>query len=295
MRESTLGKGGDAPCNCAARRCSLDHHSRRHLAVERSTCYLVPVHLPRGPSALATRNALAATVQSLPPHLWRSLIRDQGVETAAHQSFTKARDIPAYFCNLASHWQRAARSRTPTACCDSTSSRHQYVHRVRGTRAHRDHSPPLDIAWARVHGKPEQASLPVMPSAAHRMPDGTQDPKNNADRQLDVGEKTNEITCFQPLLETLADLAGVVVTSDAMHTRREHTSYHRRRPPAQCPRRQPTARPPRTHMITQRTSRDYAGACCAGCPHPTNGRANPGKSAEPLRRVGKVQMWGSVE
>ncbi|WP_282190333.1 transposase family protein [Streptomyces mirabilis] len=28
-----------------------------------------------------------------------------------------------------------------------------------------------------------------------------------------------------PLLETLADLAGVVVTSDAMHTRREHASY----------------------------------------------------------------------
>ncbi|MFF1917360.1 ISAs1 family transposase [Streptomyces sp. NPDC058239] len=43
--------------------------------------------------------------------------------------------------------------------------------------------------------------------------------------QLDVGEKTNEITCFQPLLETLADLAGVVVTSDAMHTQREHASY----------------------------------------------------------------------
>ncbi|MFJ1560782.1 transposase [Streptomyces mirabilis] len=42
---------------------------------------------------------------------------------------------------------------------------------------------------------------------------------------LDVGEKTNEITCFQPLLETLADLAGVVVTSDAMHTQREHTGY----------------------------------------------------------------------
>ncbi|MFF4734123.1 ISAs1 family transposase [Streptomyces mirabilis] len=43
--------------------------------------------------------------------------------------------------------------------------------------------------------------------------------------QLDVGEKTNEITCFQPLLETLADLAGVVVTSDAMHTQREHASH----------------------------------------------------------------------
>ncbi|MGW0886464.1 ISAs1 family transposase, partial [Streptomyces sp. NPDC002671] len=43
--------------------------------------------------------------------------------------------------------------------------------------------------------------------------------------QLDVGEKTNEITCFQPLLGTVADLAGVVVTSDAMHTQREHADY----------------------------------------------------------------------
>ncbi|MER7901163.1 ISAs1 family transposase [Streptomyces sp. NPDC096046] len=43
--------------------------------------------------------------------------------------------------------------------------------------------------------------------------------------QMDVGEKTNEITCFQPLLDALADLAGVVVTSDAMHTQREHADY----------------------------------------------------------------------
>ncbi|MCX4769567.1 ISAs1 family transposase [Streptomyces sp. NBC_01285] len=43
--------------------------------------------------------------------------------------------------------------------------------------------------------------------------------------QLDVGEKTNEIICFQPLLNTVAELAGVVVTSDAMHTQREHADY----------------------------------------------------------------------
>ncbi len=43
--------------------------------------------------------------------------------------------------------------------------------------------------------------------------------------QLDVGEKTNEITCFEPLLDTVADLAGTVVTSDAMHTQREHADY----------------------------------------------------------------------
>ncbi|MFC9242730.1 transposase [Streptomyces sp. NPDC057136] len=37
--------------------------------------------------------------------------------------------------------------------------------------------------------------------------------------------KTNEITCFQPLLDNVTDLAGVVVTSDAMRTQREHAGY----------------------------------------------------------------------
>ncbi|MEZ0096034.1 ISAs1 family transposase [Streptacidiphilus sp. EB129] len=43
--------------------------------------------------------------------------------------------------------------------------------------------------------------------------------------QLDVGEKTNEITCHQPLLEIVADLADAVVTSDALHTQRDHATY----------------------------------------------------------------------
>jgi predicted transposase YbfD/YdcC len=43
--------------------------------------------------------------------------------------------------------------------------------------------------------------------------------------QVDVGEKTNEITCFGPLLDTIADLSGTVVTADALHTQREHADY----------------------------------------------------------------------
>lgn len=43
--------------------------------------------------------------------------------------------------------------------------------------------------------------------------------------QQDVGEKTNEVTCFQPLLKTLTDLAGTVVTSDALHTQTDHAEY----------------------------------------------------------------------
>ncbi|MFI8784838.1 IS30 family transposase [Streptomyces albidoflavus] len=52
--------------------------------VERSTRYLMLVHLPVGHTAIATRNALTTTVQALPRHLWRSLTWDQGSEMAAH-------------------------------------------------------------------------------------------------------------------------------------------------------------------------------------------------------------------
>ncbi|NEA69068.1 IS30 family transposase [Streptomyces sp. SID12488] len=80
--------------------------------VERSTRYVMLVPLPHGHSALATRNALAATVQTLPPHLWRSLTWDQGSEMAAHRTFTIATDIPVYFCNPASPWQRGSNENT---------------------------------------------------------------------------------------------------------------------------------------------------------------------------------------
>ena len=42
--------------------------------------------------------------------------------------------------------------------------------------------------------------------------------------QAAVDGKNNEITCFAPLLEPL-DLAGAVITADAMHTQREHARF----------------------------------------------------------------------
>ena len=80
--------------------------------VERSTRYVMLVHLPRGHSALATRNALTTTVQTLPPHLWRSLTWDQGSEMAAHRTFSVATDMPVYFCDPASPWQRGSNENT---------------------------------------------------------------------------------------------------------------------------------------------------------------------------------------
>ncbi|MEU2870596.1 hypothetical protein ABZ769_15535 [Streptomyces olivoreticuli] len=43
--------------------------------------------------------------------------------------------------------------------------------------------------------------------------------------QLYVGEKTGETARFQPLPDTVSDLAGAVVTSDALHTQREYAGY----------------------------------------------------------------------
>jgi predicted transposase YbfD/YdcC len=42
--------------------------------------------------------------------------------------------------------------------------------------------------------------------------------------QAEVDGKTNEITCLAPLLAPL-DLAGAVVTADAMHAQREHAQF----------------------------------------------------------------------
>ena len=47
--------------------------------------------------------------------------------------------------------------------------------------------------------------------------------------QMAVGEKTNEITRFQPLLAALPGLPGTVVTGDAMHTQHGHATCLRGR------------------------------------------------------------------
>ncbi|QES48150.1 IS30 family transposase [Streptomyces venezuelae] len=79
--------------------------------VERATRYVMLVHLPHGHNAQATRSALAATVETLPRHLW-PLTWDQGSEMAAHRAFTVATDIPVYFCDPASPWQRGSNENT---------------------------------------------------------------------------------------------------------------------------------------------------------------------------------------
>ncbi|GAA3804290.1 hypothetical protein GCM10022226_25160 [Sphaerisporangium flaviroseum] len=80
--------------------------------VERSTRYVMLVHLPYGRSAELMREALTQTVTTLPRHPLRSLTWDQGSEMGSHGAFTLATDIPVYFCDPASPWQRGSNENT---------------------------------------------------------------------------------------------------------------------------------------------------------------------------------------
>jgi transposase, IS30 family len=79
--------------------------------VERSTRYVLLARVADS-RAETVAAALAERVQTLPGHLWRSLTWDQGHEMAAHAAFTIATDIPVYFCDPHSPWQRGSNENT---------------------------------------------------------------------------------------------------------------------------------------------------------------------------------------
>ncbi|MGW9405428.1 IS30 family transposase [Arthrobacter sp. NPDC055585] len=80
--------------------------------VERSTRYVMLIHLPGDHSAETVRDGLVKAVSTLPAHLRGSLTWDQGVEMARHRSFTMATGMPVYFCDPASPWQRGSNENT---------------------------------------------------------------------------------------------------------------------------------------------------------------------------------------
>jgi len=89
-----------------------DNRSAIGTLVERTTRYVLLLHLPNGHTAAQVKEAMLATIATLPQQLWRSLTWDQGVEMAAHREITLAADLPIYFCDPASPWQRGTNENT---------------------------------------------------------------------------------------------------------------------------------------------------------------------------------------
>jgi len=80
--------------------------------VERSSRYVVLLHLPHGRSAEDVRAALTRQVSKLPAELRRTLTWDQGNEMAEHIRFSTDTNMEVYFCDPHSPWQRGSNENT---------------------------------------------------------------------------------------------------------------------------------------------------------------------------------------
>jgi IS30 family transposase len=89
-----------------------NHQSAIATLVERQTRYVMLAHLPNGHAAEQVRDALVSTMLTMPAHLRRSLTWDQGSEMGAHHLITIDADLPIYFCDPASPWQRGSNENT---------------------------------------------------------------------------------------------------------------------------------------------------------------------------------------
>jgi IS30 family transposase len=89
-----------------------DGHSQVGTLVERSTGYVLLLHLPNSRTAAEVRDAMTAKIATLPAQLFRSITWDQGKEMSEHAAFTVATGVPLYFCDPHKPWQRGSNENT---------------------------------------------------------------------------------------------------------------------------------------------------------------------------------------
>ena len=83
-----------------------DGHSQIGTLVERTSRYVMLIHLPADRRAETVRTAIARKIQRLPSSLVRTLTWDQGKEMGEHARFTVDTGVQVYFCDPHSPWQR---------------------------------------------------------------------------------------------------------------------------------------------------------------------------------------------
>jgi len=80
--------------------------------VERTSGFVLLLHLPGDHTAATVAAALAQAIPTLPELLRRSLTWDQGREMSRHAEITAATGLPIYFADPRSPWQRGSNENT---------------------------------------------------------------------------------------------------------------------------------------------------------------------------------------
>jgi IS30 family transposase len=132
--------------------------------VERASRFTLLLHLPRmeghsdgprvkngpalaGHGAEAVRDAIAASIVTLPDQLRRSLTWDQGAEMARHAELRLATGLQVYFCDPHSPWQRGTNENTNGLL-------RQYF--PKGTDLARHSREDLDAVASALNGRPRK-------------------------------------------------------------------------------------------------------------------------------------------
>ena len=89
-----------------------DHQSAVGTLVERTTRFVVLLHLGAGKDAGSVKEAMQKAIATLPDRLVKTITWDQGSEMGRHIDFTVETGIPIYFCDPHSPWQRGSNENT---------------------------------------------------------------------------------------------------------------------------------------------------------------------------------------
>ena len=80
--------------------------------VERSTGFVMLLHLPERHGAIEVRDQMITAIGRMPAALRKTVTWDQGVEMAKHREITIATGVDIYFCDPHSPWQRGSNENT---------------------------------------------------------------------------------------------------------------------------------------------------------------------------------------
>jgi IS30 family transposase len=80
--------------------------------VERTSRFVLLLHLPDGREAIKVNDAMKTAIADLPAELMRTITWDQGREMARHAAFSVDTGVQVYFCDPHSPWQRPSNENT---------------------------------------------------------------------------------------------------------------------------------------------------------------------------------------